>query len=495
MVSITEEVWKEEMSLGKLLEETCRLFPDRIALIHEAARLTYGEFHQAVNSLGNALRERGIRKGDKIVIMLPNIPEFVISYFAAQKIGAVAVTINTASTSHEMRYLLGNSEAAALITTRQMAPKFEQISHELPLCKTLLTTDEPDRPSTFKEAIESGPFELEAGEMAPDDPAVIIYTSGLTGKPLGAVLTHNNLLTQSNLMREIVNGTENERVLSLIPLFHSFGAAVNMLNMINLGGAVVMLNQFKLDNILQTVEREKITIIASVPRLFLGMLFHEGAKKFDYSSVRFCVTGGAPIPPDLLTELKKKFNLALMEGYGLTEASPVCSFSRLSMPQKIGSIGVPVTNVILKVFDDQDCELPPGKIGELVVQGPNVMRGYYKDEQATASVIRNGWLHTGDLAMIDEEGYVFLKGRKKRMIITSGYNVYPREVEIVLDRHPDVQVSRVEGKEDLMRGEIVKAFVVKREGAEIDEKTFLKYCRTYLSAYKVPREVEFVDEI
>ena len=483
------------MSLGKLLEETCQQFPDCLALIHNESRLTYREFHRAVNALGNALRRRGIQKGDKIVIMLPNIPDFAIAYFAVQKIGGVAVTINTATTFHELDYLMGNSDASALITTNQLAPRYMQIKENLPLCKTLIATDDTGQPSEFSRIVETGPFDLDAVAMEPDDPAVMIYTSGLTGKPLGAMLTHNNLVTQSNLIREVVGGSEKERVLCLIPLFHSFGAAVNMLNMVNLGGAVVMVNQFNLDNILKTVEREKITIIASVPRLFLGMLFHPGADQYDLSSVRFCVTGGAAIDPNLIPEFEKMFKVKIMEGYGLTEASPVCSFSRLDMVQKPGSIGIHVPHVELKVFDDDGRELPRGEIGELVVNGPNVMKGYYKDEEATAKVIKNGWLHTGDLALMDDEGYVFLKGLKKRMIITSGFNVYPREVEIVLDQHPAVASSRVVGKADLMRGEIVKALIVRKPGADADEKAILKHCRTYLSSYKLPREIEFVDKL
>ncbi len=483
------------MSLGKLLEETCRLFPDNLALIHNDTRLTYREFQRAVNSLGNSLRKRGIQKGDKIVLMLPNVPEFAIAYFAAQKLGAVAVTINTSSTSYEMNYFLSNSDASALITTTQLAPRFMQIRSNLPLCKILITTDDTGAPSEFSNIVEAGPFDLETINLDHDDPAVMIYTSGLTGKPLGAVLTHHNLVTQSSLIRTVVGGSEMERMLCLIPLFHSFGAAVNMLNMVNLGGAVVMVNQFNLDSILKTVEREKITIIASVPRLFLGMLFHQGANQYDLSSVRFCVTGGAAIDPNLIPEFEKMFKVKIMEGYGLTEASPVCSFSRLDMVQKPGSIGVHVPDVELKVFDENDREVPCGEVGELVVKGPNVMKGYYKDEKATASVIRNGWLHTGDLALMDDEGYVFLKGLKKRMVITSGFNVYPREVEIILDKHPGIAASKIVGKADLMRGEIVKAFIVRKPGMEADEKSILKHCRTYLSSYKIPREIEFVDKI
>jgi long-chain acyl-CoA synthetase len=225
------------------------------------------------------------------------------------------------------------------------------------------------------------------------------------------------------------------------------------------------------------------------------MLLQEGAGNFDISSLKFCVTGGSAMPPAYMPQFEKRFKVKLREGYGLTEASPVCSVTRLDMEQKPGSIGVPIPGLQARIVDDADRDLPRGEIGELIVKGPNVMKGYYKDEAATALVLRDGWLHTGDLALIDPDGHIFIKGRKKRMIITSGFNVYPREVEIVLNMHPAVQDSKVIGKSDLMRGEVVKALIVKKEGASADEKAILRHCRTYLSSYKIPREIEFVDRL
>jgi len=256
-----------------------------------------------------------------------------------------------------------------------------------------------------------------------------------------------------------------------------------------------MLDAFSIDSIFKAIETEKITYMTAVPRVYLGMLLQEGTEKYDMSSLKYCVTGGSAMPPAYMPQFEKKFRVPIREGYGLTEASPVCSVTRLHMQQKPGSIGVPIPGVEARIVDESDRELPRGEIGELVVRGPNVMKGYYKDAEATAQVIRNGWLHTGDLALIDADGHIFLKGRKKRMIITSGFNVYPREVEIVLNLHTDVAESKVIGKPDLMRGEIVKALVVKKEGASADEKAILKHCRTYLSSYKIPREIEFVDRL
>jgi len=483
------------MSLGRMLEESCRKFPEKVVLIQEERKLTYESLDRAVNSLGNRLREAGIRKGDKLAIMLPNCPEFVISYFALQKIGAVAVTLNVSSTPYELLHLLGNSDAGGLITTAMLAGKFEEIKDKLPLCRYLLLYDEQQSQSPFQQAIEEGPFALAMPEIKGDDPAVMIYTSGLTGKPLGAVLTHHNLLTQSELLKVVCGATDRDCGLALIPLFHSFGAVVNMLCAIRVGAGVVLMDNFSVEGIFSAIEKEKITYIAAVPRLFLGMIMQAEQKKHDLSSLTLCISGGAAMPPAYFPRFEEKFGIKIMEGYGLTEASPVCSFTRPKGAHKPGSIGPVVPGVEARVVDSEDRELPVGEKGELVIRGDNVMRGYYKDDEATREVMRNGWLHTGDLARIDEDGYIFITGLKKRMIITSGFNVYPREVEIVLNLHPAVIESLAVGKADLMRGEVVKALVVKNPEVPVEGKELVRHCRKYLSAYKVPRDIEFVENI
>jgi len=483
------------MNLGKLFAESCSSYKDNRALVYENSRITYQAMDRAVNSLANRLKSMGVGKGDKVALMLPNTPEFPITYFACQKLGAVAVTLNVMSTAHELQYLLDNSDAKVLVTAAQSARRFEEIKDRLATCRHLLLTEVNEGPLSMKKAMEDGPFEFEASDASEDDPAVMIYTSGLTGKPLGAVLTHGNLISQSRLLADLFEGSQRDTGLSLIPLFHSFGAVANMLNPILMGACVVMLDAFSIDSIFKAIETEKITYMTAVPRVYLGMLLQEGTEKYDMSSLKYCVTGGSAMPPAYMPQFEKKFRVPIREGYGLTEASPVCSVTRLHMQQKPGSIGVPIPGVEARIVDDTERELPRGEIGELIVRGPNVMPGYYKDPEATAAVIRNGWLHTGDLALIDADGHIFLKGRKKRMIITSGFNVYPREVEIVLNIHPIVAESKVIGKSDLMRGEVVKALVVKKEGASADEKAILKHCRTYLSSYKIPREIEFVDRL
>jgi long-chain acyl-CoA synthetase len=485
----------EDLSLGGMLAETCRRYPDKTAIIYKDRRISYEELGRSVNALGNRLRKLGINKGDKVAIMLPNIPEFIISYFAALKLGAVAVTINTLSTPYELSHLISDSDSKVFITVPSSMRRFKEIRDEIPLCRHSIVTDGEEGDLSIGAIIEEGPYEIEIPSISSDDPAVMIYTSGLTGKPLGAVLTHRNLATQSLLLRDICNGTKDDRGFCLIPLFHSFGASVNMLMILKIGASLVMMDHFNIEAIFTTLEREKVSYLAAVPRLFLGMLLYEDGGNYDLSSLRFCITGGSKMPPEYIPMFSEKFGATLLEGYGLTEASPVCSVNRLNIEPKLGSIGIPIPEVEAKIFDDEYNELPAGEIGELVIRGPNVMKGYYKDEEATAEVIKKGWLFTGDLARIDEEGYIFITGLKKRLIITSGYNVYPREVEVILDMHPSVKSSRVTGKPDLMRGEVVKALIVKRNNADAEEKDIIRHCRQYLSPYKCPREVEFVENM
>ncbi len=483
------------MSLGKMLAESAGKYAERVAVIHGDRKMTYRELERAACALANHLRSLGLGQGDKVALMLPNCPEFIIAYFGVQKIGGVAVTLHIQSTSYELRHLLGNSDSQCLITQGTMAKRFEEIRNDLPLCRHCITTNGLEEESPFREILANGPFETEIPKLAGDDPAVMIYTAGLTGKPLGAVLTQQNLLTQSVLLRTIAHCTENDIGLAVIPFFHSFGAVANMLAPLRIGAGVVLMERFTLDGIFGAIEKGGVTYVAAVPRLFLGMFFHEGAEKFRTDSLKLCITGGAAIPADFIPLFEKRFGVKIMEGYGLTEASPVSSFSRLDMPQKPGSIGIPIPGVVAKIVDEEGRELPRETVGELILRGENVMKGYYKDEQATAQVICDGWLHTSDLGRMDADGYIFLTGRKKRMIITSGFNVYPKEIEIVLGLHPAVQEARILGKEDLLRGEIVKAVVVKKTGMEIEERELLKHCRTYLSSYKVPREIEFVTKL
>ena len=319
-------------NLGQMFEEICRRYTDNTALIYEDQTITYGALNRSVDALVHHFQTLGLRKGDKAALMLPNCPEFVVSYFACQKIGAVAVTLNVLSTPYELSFLLADSDARVFITQPTLTKRFEEIKNDLPLCRHLLTTDD------LKRIAVAGPFTIDIPDIAPDDPAVMIYTSGLTGKPLGAMLTHHNLLTQSTLLMTICSADETFRGLAVIPHFHSFGAVGNMLGPMWVGASVVLMERFTLDSIFKAIEKEKVTYIAAVPRLFMGMVFHDKADQYDVSSLKVCITGGSAMPPEFIPLFREKFGVLLVEGYGLTEASPVCSVGRLDMPVKPGSI-------------------------------------------------------------------------------------------------------------------------------------------------------------
>lgn len=483
------------INLALLFNESVHRYADRPVLIADDRRITYRQLHRAVSLAAKILKDLGIEKGDKIGLMLPNVPEFFYYCLAAIRSGAVVVLLNTSSTPAELLYLLNNSDAKILIAQEPGEKRYREIQDQLETCRVLHTIH-PGQISTEAPEKSSGdPEDPPATDIDPDDPAMMIYTAGLTGKPLGAVLTHRNLCAELNMIQPIFRREPDDVGLCLIPLFHSFGATVNMLNVIQAGCSTVMMDRLTMDSLFSTIEKNRITYICAVPRLYIGMVFYDKAEKHDVSSLRLCVTGGSAMPPEFIPLFEQKFGVRILEGYGLTEASPACSFNRIEFAAKPGSIGSPLTGIEIKIVDESGRELPTNQIGELIIRGENVMKGYYKDDAATAAVIRDGWLYTGDLGRMDEDHYIFLTGLKKRMIITSGFNVYPREVETVLNMHPAVKESRVVGKEDLMRGELVKAEIVLREGFQPDDKEIIRYCKTYLSSYKVPREVEFVNSL
>jgi len=305
-------------------------------------------------------------------------------------------------------------------------------------------------------------------------------------------LTHGNLLSQSILLRDLFDADESARNLAVIPFYHTFGCAANLLVLVRIGGSTVLLERFTMDGIFQALERERVTYFCGVPRLFLGMLLQEGTERFDLSALQFCITGGAAMPPEYIPVFEQRFGIPLLEGYGLTEASPICSVTPLKGKHKPGSIGPVIPGAEVRVVDEQDEPQPPGRVGELIFRGENVMQGYHRAPEATAQVLKNGWLYTGDLGYVDRDGYIFITGRKKRMIITSGYNVYPQEVEQALLLHPAVEAVAVTGKLDFLRGEVVSARVLLKPGEQVEERDLLQHSRIYLSSYKVPREIKLV---
>ncbi|MGO9213060.1 MAG: AMP-binding protein [Syntrophales bacterium] len=349
------------INLIQLLEEAVQKHAERTAFISDKQYITYSQLNRAVNNVAGLLKQSGIGKGDNIALMLPNIPEFVYSYFGTLKTGAAVVPLNTSSTPFELIYLLNNSDSKVLITQASQMKKYQDARDKLLSCHQIISIDSLNQNGALLTAADWD--DSSSAEINPEDPAEIIYTAGLTGKSIGAVLTHHNLCSELNMIQPIFRRTQDDIGLSLIPLFHSFGSTVNMLNVVQAGCSTVMMDRLTMDGLLSAIEREKITYIAAVPRLYIGMIFYEKTSKYDLSSLNLCVTGGSAMPSDFLPVFEQKFGARILEGYGLTEASPACSFNRIECVAKPGSIGTPLTGIDIKIVDDTGRELPRNEIG------------------------------------------------------------------------------------------------------------------------------------
>jgi len=463
--------------------------PGKVCLKTHDREITYGELTRAARSLGTALKQAGLSKDDKVTLVLPNIPEFVISYMAIVGLGATVVPVNPSYTAWELAHIIGNSDSKAIILEKGRLETYREILEQFPLDIVITTGEEGD----FKQWI-TGRSQKIGEDLAPDDVAVIMYSSGLTGYPMGAMLTQGNLEHNSDLLRLCMDCNETDTTLALIPLFHSFSASVNMLSMLRLGGTIYLMNRLNFKEMDYALKEGGITAICAVPTLFFGLIHHPEVQNVDCSGVRTLIAGGAALSLEIFNAFKEKFHQEIHQGYGITEASPVCSVNRKHRPIKPESIGQTVPGVEVMVVDDDGQPLKANKTGELLFKGPNIMKGYYKHEKETAEIIRDGWLYTGDLGFVDEDGYITITGYKKEMLITSGFNVYSREVEGVLKAIPGVRDSAITGVPDLMRGAIIKAYIV-RENTGISEQEIKQQAHKRLASYKTPRMIVFVEEI
>ena len=477
------------MNIYGFVEENFRLRPDKTAIKTKDMEITYAELTNLTRSLGSNLRKAGIGFGDHITLVLPNTPEFVISYMAAIGIGATIVPVNPTYTSRELLHILADSDSKALIIEASNIDTYLDKKDEYPL-ETIITTGEN---GNFNEWITGGSQPI-LTETSNDDVASMVYSSGLTGYPMGAQLTHGNLDHNSGLMERVYHSNDKEMSLTVIPCFHSFSASINMLSILRLGGTVYLMRRPDFKEIGQAISFAGITNMSAVPTLYYGLIYHPDVQNVSYAKMRFLIAGGSALPIEIYNSFKEKFGFEIMHGYGITEASPVCSVNNIYGINKPASIGTPVPDVEAMIIDENGRRLAPGQHGEILFKGPNIMKGYYKRPMETADIIRDGWLHTGDLGYMDEDGYVYITGYKKDMIITAGFNVYCREVENVLAEIPGIRESAITGEPDLMRGAIVKAFVVS-DNPSLTENDVKHYARKQLAPYKTPRIVVFVDKI
>ncbi|PSL24166.1 long-chain acyl-CoA synthetase [Planomicrobium soli] len=470
---------------------------------------SYGEFEGTVAKFANALQSLGVEKGDHVAFLLGNTPHFFISLYATMRLGATAVPVNPIYAPDEIAYILNNSDAKTVIALDALLPLVEKAHEMLPavvsyvICETEPSTIEKlsQLPEAVKGKVHSFTRILSAASnehaivpVGLEDNAVILYTSGTTGKPKGAMLTHGNLYSNARDTGEYLQMSPNDRVIATLPVFHVFALTVVVNAPFLQGATVILLPRFNPKDVFDAIKEHKATVFAGVPTMYNFLNQLPGTETSDFDSIRIAVSGGSAMPVALLHSFEEKFNVKISEGYGLSEASPVTCFNPIDRERKVGSIGTSIVNVENKVVNELGEEVLVGEVGELIVRGPNVMKGYYKMPEETSAAIRNGWLYTGDLARVDEEGYFYIVDRKKDMIIVGGYNVYPREVEEVLFAHPDILEAAVVGLPDATFGEAVHAYVVLKDPSV--RKTELQaYCAEHLAKYKVPAHFEVLEEL
>ena len=481
------------LNLGTILQASAAAQPSEIVLKLDAFEMTYEQLDRAARGVAHGLAEQGIQSGDRVALLIPNVPEFTIAYFGILYAGGTVVPINVLAAAPEVAYFIEDSGAKLLVVHPLFAEPGEEGARQAGI-PCLGTNTEGD-----------GLVALAQGEAAASlvpteatQTAVILYTSGTTGKPKGAELTHSNLfLNCAFVVPRLVPFGESDRMVALatLPLFHSFGQTCIQNACIAVGGMFSLLPRFDPQKAFEVIERDRCTVFAGVPTMYFGLLHHEGGERFDVSSIKYCMTGGAPMPVEVLTAFEGRFGVPIQEGFGLSETSPVASFNTSDKPRKPGSIGYPGWGVDLCIVDDDDQPLPDGERGEICIRGHNVMKGYLGRPDATAEALKNGWFHSGDIGYRDEDGCYFIVDRKKDMILRGGFNVYPREVEEVLYEHGAIAEAAVVGVPHESHGEEVKAFVSFVAGKTAEEEDIVAWCKDRLAAYKYPRVVEVLDEL
>ena len=491
------------LNLAALLRQSARLHPDKPALVVGEMALPYRVVHDYAQRFAGGLAGLGLKRGQKIAILVPNVPHFTIAYFGAHYAGLPVVPLNVLLTADEIAYHLSDSEAVALVVWEGFLDQALVGAQRTPMCKHVIVARQnpgdasapPGALSMMKLIADSKPV-TELPDTSPDDTAVILYTSGTTGKPKGAELTHFNLFFNADYMQRLMKHGSNTVALCTLPLFHSFGQTVIQNGVIGAGGTVVLLPRFDPKSAFELLAKHKCTFFAGVPTMYFALLHYPESGGYDLSSLAICASGGSAMPVEVMRAFDDKYRVNVIEGYGLSETSPVASFNVLDRPKKPGSIGLPIDHVEFRLVDEKGHIVTEADVpGEIQIKGHNVMKGYWRRPEATAEAIKDGWFATGDIAQRDAEGYYFIVDRKKDMIIRGGFNVYPREVEELLYAHPSVAEAAVIGVPHASHGEEVKAVIALKAGQTATPEAIIEYCKSKLAAYKYPRIVEFVDAL
>ncbi len=486
------------MNLASLADRNLAEFGEYERLVFEGRTYTNRELHEMSCRLAQALVDLGLSPGDRVVVMMPNGPEVLVSYPAAWRAGMTVIPVLFLLEAHELEYILVNSAAKVVITSPEIYPKVARAVRALASPPRVIVTGDAAVPpgcASFDELVKKSAPWTDVVERDGGDLATILYTSGTTGRPKGVMQTHGNLHANAmNSWNTSVTRERDEMSLLVLPLAHTFGLGVLVSGYL-FGSRSVLMRWFDAEKALELIERHSVKTMAGVPTMFVYMMMHPGAAKYDTSSVTRWLVGAAPMPSEQIREFEEKFGGTMHVGYGLSEACPGVAVEREGMPRKPGSTGVAVEGVSLKIVDDEGRELPRGQMGEICAKGENVSPGYHDDAEATAEAFKGGWLFTGDVGYLDDDGYLFIVERKKDLIIRGGLNVYPKDVEEVIHRHPAVREVAVVGVPDPRMGEEVCAYVVTRPGAAVSPEEITLFCQEHLAKYKTPRFVELVSEL
>jgi long-chain acyl-CoA synthetase len=508
------------------LGQAAQRFPSQVATLFMGARLTYGQLKLQVDHLAGQLHAMGVRKGDRVAIMLPNCPQMMIAYYATLSLGAVTVLTSPLYMERELEHQWGESGVETVIVLDLLWPRVDALRRKLLLKRVIVTgiqdylpfpknrlfpfqarrqgrwVDVPfgDEVFQFKRLVQDGSVPLPPVDLSPDDLACLQYTGGTTGLPKGAVLTHRNLIASVTQIRTfLLQGHQEaeDRAIAILPMFHVYGMNGVMNLGVHLAATLILLPRLDIKSLVDVIRSQRPTFFLGVPALYVAVNSYPGVDQMDLTSIKMCFSGGAPLPVDVIESFEARTGARIAEAYGMTEASSVTHVNPRRGLRKYGSVGVPVVGTDAKIVDAETGtrEVPPGQAGELLVKGPQIMAGYWNQPEETAQVLRDGWLHTGDIATMDEDGYFYIVDRMKDMILTAGFNVYPREVEEVLYQHPKVLEAAVIGLPDKVRGEKVIAYVVLKPDETATAQEIRAFCRERLAHYKEPRAVHFRDEL
>ena len=488
-----------ETSLGALLRSSAEGRGDKPALIAGERVITYSELADRSAKVAGALHAAGVRKGDRVSVMLGNVPEFVEVLHGAWRLGAVVAPLNVMLTAEEASHVLADAQAVAVIAGPEHLPTVAQVRDRVAELDHVYVTGSGPAPSgarSYEEALRDAP-QVEPAEVGEGDLALLAYTAGTTASPKGAMLSHGNLLANLEQMAGVpaLAEAETDVVLLALPLFHIYALNVVLGITIKEGATAVLVERFDPLATLELVEKHRVTVLFGAPPMFAAWLEAAGQREFDLSSVRLAVSGAAALPGDVLTAFRRKLGITIWEGYGLTETAPAVTTNALGDVAKPDSIGLVLPGVELQLVDDSGQEIEEGDPGEIVIRGPNVFKGYWNKEEESESAFSDGWLRTGDIAYRDAEGYLFIVDRTKDIIIVSGFNVFPKEVEEAIGRHPKVAELAVIGVPDERTGEAVKAFVVPEPGQTLTEEEILEQCKDTLARFKWPKSIDLVDEL